>query len=176
MINVFYAKRTEFDSSSEMLKKILNERFSIFEYEIYQNENGKPFLRLQVSSLPALFFSVSHTKTAYFIAISDENIGIDAEECARKSDYAPILRKFHESERLLVKTNKDFLILWTAKESIIKWLGGTIAKDLKKICYIDGTATLNGLELPLQITQGEFYDHYLSLCSEKNETPHFEKL
>ena len=176
MINVFYAKRTEFDSSSEMLKKILNERFSIFEYEIYKNENGKPFLRLQVSSLPSLFFSVSHTKTAYFIAISDENIGIDAEECARKSDYAPILRKFHESERSLVKTDKDFLMLWTAKESIIKWLGGTIAKDLKKLCYVNNKVTFGGLELPLQITESENFEHIVSVCSEKREPPCFESI
>ena len=176
MINVFYAKRAEFDSSSEMLKKILNERFSIFEYEIFKNENGKPFLRLQDSSLPPLFFSVSHTKTAYFIAVSDENIGIDAEECARKISYAPILQKFHEAERVFVKNDLDFLRLWTAKESAIKWLGGTIAKDLKKLCYVNNKVTFSGLELPLQITESEIFEHIVSVCSEKREFPCFESI
>ena len=51
MLTIFYARREEFTSSSEILKKILNDRFSIFEYEIFKNENGKPFLRLENSSL-----------------------------------------------------------------------------------------------------------------------------
>ena len=176
MINIFYAQRTEFDSSSEMLKKILNDRFSIFEYEIFKNENGKPFLRLESSTLPGLFFSVSHTKNAYFIAISDENIGIDAEQCSRKSNYTTILRNFPEPERTIVKNDTDFLQLWTAKESTIKWLGGTIAKDLKKISYLNGKITFNGLQLPLRITHVEFFEHIVSVCTVKAETPCFERL
>ena len=176
MINVFYAKRNEFNSSSEMLKKILNDRFSVFEYEIFKNENGKPFLRFSSPTASSLFFSVSHTPAAYFIAVSDGNIGIDAEECTRKLDYPPILRKFPEIERESIKSDKDFLILWTVKESVIKWLGGTIAKDLKKICYMNRKTTFNGLEIPLKITQKQLYEHYVCVCSEKNEDPHFEKL
>ena len=176
MVKIFYAKRTELNSSSEMLKKILSERFSIFEYEIFKNENGKPFLRLENPALPPLFFSVSHTRTAYFVAVSDENIGIDAEQCSRKTNYASILRKFPEPEQAIVKNDTDFLQLWTAKESMIKWLGGTISKDLKKLSYLNGKVTYNGLELPLRITQTTFYEHIVSVCTEKTESPCFEKL
>ena len=177
MVNIFYAKRTEFDSSYEMLKRILNERFSIFEYEIFKNENGKPFLRLEnATSAASLFFSVSHTKSAYFIAISDKNIGIDAEKCSRITHYASILRKFPEPEQSIVENDTDFLRLWTAKESTIKWLGGTIAKDLGKLGYLNGQVTFNGLELPLHITQMQLFEHIVSVCTEETETPCFEKL
>ena len=133
-------------------------------------------MRLENSSLPPLFFSISHTKTAYFIAVSDENIGIDGEEISRKTNYAPILEKFHAHERNLIKTDEDFLTFWTAKESIIKWLGGAISKDLKKVCYVNNKVTYNGLELPLYVTQIKLYDHVLSVCSEKAEKPQFEKV
>lgn len=176
MLKIFYAKQKDYSSSSELLKKILNEYFSISEYEIFKNENGKPFLTFENAQIERLFFSVSHTDFAYFIAVSSENIGIDAEPTTRTPNYLPILQKFSVEERETIFNSSDFLKLWTVKESAIKWLGGSIAKDLKKIVYINKTLTLNGLELPISVIEIEFFDHFLSICKEKVESPIFQAL
>ena len=176
MLDIFYAPKTDFTSSAQMLKKILNERFSVFEYEIYKSENGKPFLSLKKQETTPLFFSVSHTDTAYFIAFSNENIGIDAEPLSRKTNYAPILKKFAAEERNFVQNDKDFLLLWTAKESAIKWLDGTIAKDLKKLTYVNKMLTLNGLQLPLKVYEFEFFEHVITVCKETATLATFHKL
>lgn len=169
MINVFYAELEKYSSSSELLKKILNDKFSIFEYDISKNENGKAFLLIKEASLQPLFFSVTHTDSAYFIAISTDNVGIDAEPVSRKIDYLPILKKFNCFERERISNSSDFLKLWTVKEATIKWLGGSIAKDLKRLAYIDGKVTLDCLELPVFIEETELFGHFVSICKEKEE-------
>ena len=176
MLKVFYAKRKDYFSSTELLKKILSEYFSIFEYTITKNENGKPFLVFENSQLKQLFFSVTHTNLAYFIAISNENIGIDAEPTSRKTNYSSILQKFPMEERERVSNTSDFLKLWTVKEATIKWLGGSIAKDLKKLAFIEKKLTLNGLELPISIQEIEVCEHFISICKEKTEIPSFYNL
>ena len=176
MLKVFYANRRDYSSSTELLKKILNEYFSIFEYTISKNENGKPFLSFKNTQMKQLFFSVSHTDIAYFIAISNENIGIDAEPVSRKPNYLPILQKFAVEERERIFSVSDFLKIWTVKEATIKWLGGSIAKDLKKIAYIENKLTINGLELPISIQEIEFFDHFISICKETSESPTFQSL
>jgi phosphopantetheinyl transferase len=175
MLNVFYAKRNDFSSSLELLKKILNDHFSIFEYSIFKNENGKPFLK--ISSYPKqLFFSVSHTSCAYFIAICNENVGIDAEPVSRTPNYSPILQKFPQTEREEILSVADFLKHWTVKESTIKWLGGSIANDLKKLGYIDKKLTLDGLDLPIYVKQIELFGHFICITKEKAETPLFQQI
>ena len=174
---IFYAKKTTFPTSKEFLSFILREKLNIVNFEIEKNENGKPFLILPSnSSYFPLFFSVTHTKENYFIAISNENVGIDAELLNRAPNYLPILSKFSQAERDEIQNTQDFLKFWTIKESAIKWLGGSIAYDLQKLSYEKGLLKYKELELPLKITQIEVDSHVLTVCSATEQNWHYERI
>ena len=162
---IFYAPKIDFPSSKDCIDRIMKQRFHIQDFSLYKNENGKPFLTIPSTDSP-FFISVTHTKSEYFIAFSSQNVGIDAEKLDRTVDFLPILKKFPLAEREEISTNLDFLRHWTAKESAIKWLGGSIAKDFNRLLYRNKEIFLNGLKLPVAITQKEILGHVVSVCQE----------
>lgn len=87
------------------------------------NENGKPFL---AGEDKALYFSISHCKSAIVVAVADEPIGIDVESI-RKVDDSLIERTMNEQEQHYIRAAKQpqraFTALWTKKEAILKWIG-----------------------------------------------------
>ena len=147
MEKIFYADCTAHENSELVVKRILEKYYDIPNANIVRNEQGKPFLENS-----PLFFSVSHTQNKRFIAVADENIGIDAEWLNREVDYLPIVKKFDGEERREIQSKIDFLYHWTAKESAVKWLGGSIARDLYKLRYIKGTLYYGEIPLPVQIS------------------------
>ncbi len=166
MEKIFYSDNTKLPSSEYAVKKILTEYFGIDAPVLARNENGKPFLKNPDGK--RLFFSVSHTPLASFFAFSDENVGIDAESLQREVNYQSILKKFSDGERAEICNSVDFLKRWTVKESVVKWLGGTLARDLYKISYADRRLLYGAVELPVRITQLEFAKHAISVCSERD--------
>ena len=169
MEKIFYTNKCNYPSSEEAVKYLLKEYFGIANAEIVKNENGKPYL-VQQNDLP-LFFSISHTKDWLFIAFSRNNIGIDAECMDRKVDYQPIVKKFSLNEQKEIQTTPDFLHHWTAKESAIKWLGGSIAKDLNSLSFINGKLAYKGEQLPVKITFKNFENILLAICAESDLHP-----
>jgi phosphopantetheinyl transferase len=165
MEKIFYADKTAFPTSISAIEKILSTHFHVNAPKICRTENGKPYLE---SPKKQLFFSVSHTKDKLFIAFSNENVGLDAENLDRKVNYLPILRRFPIEERGEIECLEDFLRHWTAKESAVKWLGGTLAQDLSKITYTKGILRYKELELPLRLTTTVFQNYILSVCGEKD--------
>ena len=157
MEKIFYADNFS-NPSEEAVKEILSKIFGIDE-EIVRNENGKPYLKSE-----KLFFSVSHTKNRLFIAFSSENIGIDAEYKFRKTNYSALMKKLSIQEQNFVSSPLDFLRLWTKKESVVKYMGGSILKDLKKIVCLHDKAYFDGKELPCVLTELEFDGYILSVC------------
>lgn len=82
MDRIFYTEREWYPSTEKLIRKIFASRYAIKDAEIERGETGKPFLR----GTP-YFFSVTHSDRMYFIAVSDINVGIDAEPMNRKVDY-----------------------------------------------------------------------------------------
>lgn len=163
MKKIFYTKRSSFLSTKDAVEKILKDYFQISNTEILRTENGKPYL-----TQSPLFFSVSHTDDALFIAFCDENVGIDAENLDRNVDYLPILRKFHETERKEIRSKQDFLRHFTAIESGVKWLGGTLAKDFAYLRFVDKILYYKETPLPVCVTFKEVDGFILSIVSEKD--------
>lgn len=120
MEKIFYAETGAFGPTERVMRKIFSEYYGMREIEIVKSETGKPFL-----ARTPFFFSVTHTREVCFIAVSDENVGIDAELLSREIDYVPILSKFSAAEKAEIRSREDFLRHWTAKESVVKWLGGS---------------------------------------------------
>ena len=165
MEKIFFAESSAFPTSISAVEKILSTYFGISKAQICRTENGKPYLKNLENPL---FFSISHTKTGIFIAFSDENVGIDAERLDRDVRYQSILHKFPFEEREEITSCEDFLRHWTVKESAVKWLGGTLAHDLKKLSYINGILRYEQLELPIRVTTLLLQGHILSVCGEKD--------
>lgn len=165
MEKIFFVDKPEDITSVDVIEKILAEYFDVHNAKINRTENGKPYLE---NIDRRLFFSVTHTKKLLFIAFSDENVGIDSELLDREVHYENVLRRFLSEEREEINSTQTFLCHWTIKESAIKWLGGTIARDLEKISYVKGLLKYKQLELPIRVTTKIFEGHILSICSERD--------
>ena len=131
-----------------------------------RNENGKPFL--ENGGEYSLFFSVTHTADMLYIAVSDENVGIDAESLSRMPDFLPIVKKFDAEERAKIRSTSDFLYHWTAKESAVKWLGGSIARDLFKLRYVKEKIYYGEIELPAKLVFFKRNGILIAVCGERD--------
>ncbi len=165
MEKIFYAELSAYPNSQAALTYILEKYFALPSARLARTENGKPYLENIHSPL---HFSVSHTKTRLFIAFCDENVGIDAENGSRQVDLPPLLKRFPVEERAEIGSTEDFLRHWTAKEAAVKWLGGKLAHDLRKLAYIQGRLRYEQLELPVYLTSLRIGDCLLSVCSERD--------
>ncbi len=165
METIFYTDKSRYPSSVEFLKDVLIAHYGVENPLVDKTENGKPYLK---SPKRALFFSVSHTDDKLYAVFSDENIGLDVEKMDRTLDYLPIAKKFPFEERQEIADCQAFLRHWTVKESTVKWLGGTLAHDLKKLTYAKNRLYYGELELPLHILVKEFDGYFLTLCKERD--------
>lgn len=163
MEKIFHTKRNTFSSTDETLQYMFNRYFGISN-AIIVRDNGKPYL--QNSEPVSLFFSVTHTENELFIAISDKNVGIDAEKRTRLVTYEPIIKRFTFAEREEIQNTHDFLVHWTAKESAVKWLGGTLARDLYKLQYANGQLIHGQIPLPIKLCFFTYAECILAVCSE----------
>ena len=166
MEKIFYTDKSAYPDSQTAVQHVLSEYFNLKSVAMERNEHGKPFL-VNGREL-SLFFSVSHTKNKLFIAVSNENVGIDAEDISRQVDYLPILKRFSSEERKDIKTPADFLRHWVAKESAIKWLGGSIAHDLQKLRFVENRLYYGEIELPASLVFHSFESYILAICSERD--------
>ena len=140
MITLFCAERERFPDSENFIRYVFSERYALNGIKLEKTSNGKPYLTNAPYEI-----SLSHTKTHYFLAVSALPVGVDAEQLERNTDYAPILKKFTKKERDGVQNQRDFLSLWTAKESVIKLLGGTLSRDLRKtVCDLTAKSATFG--------------------------------
>lgn len=94
-------------------------------------ESGKPVLR----SHPEIHFSIAHSGSCSAVAISDEEIGLDAELIAC-APMKVMKRAFSPEETKQILTSEDanleFYRIWTRKEAYGKYLGSGISNDLLK--------------------------------------------
>lgn len=90
-----------------------------------KNESGKPLSK-------NAFFNVSHCEGMVVIALSDRNVGVDAERI-RTTDED--LRAYVSSpeEKAFMSTDEDFFSVWTAKESLVKAEGSGLPNKPNKI-------------------------------------------
>ena len=157
METIFYADSSAY-SSEARVKQILSRHFGIENATILRTKNGKPY----VENGP--FFSVTHTEKRTYIAVSKENVGIDAEALSRAVEYQTILKRFPEAEREEITNPQEFLTHWTVKESAVKFLGGTLAHDLKKLTFTQSRLTYENEPFPAGITLLKHDGFLLAVC------------
>ncbi len=78
------------------------------------------------------YFSLSHSNDYVVLGVSDSEIGVDIEmKRSRNPKLADYV--FSDSEKATLKEEMDFYRLWTSKESLVKYVGFGIDRDLKLI-------------------------------------------
>ncbi len=91
---------------------------------IERTEQGKPFFPEQ----PALHCSVTHSGGFWLCALSARPLGVDLER-ERPVDAVKLARRFFlpEEAAYLEERPEDFFLVWTAKESLVKYTGTGLA-------------------------------------------------
>ena len=120
------------------------------EYIIKRTENGKPYTDENI------FFSLSHTDGLTVCAVSDSEIGIDAEKIRPIKEKEKILLRFTD-EKPQVLTDEDFLKKWTAFESRVKYFGEKLA-----LCP-------NAKKKQINVQTISIGGYIVSICSQKEE-------
>ena len=121
-------------------------------YAIKCGVYGKPY----IDGNP-VFFSIAHSGNDGVILISDRQCGVDL-EVIKKRKTSALYRRLTERER--AEINEDYTLFlknWVAKESYIKYLGGTVAW-IKRLEYAGGVLYFDGKKADCDITVDTFED------------------
>ena len=114
--------RTGHDGGRELLAKLYREATGEALPEIAVTERGKPYF---VDS--PWQFSISHTHRRVFCALSQRNVGIDAEELDRNINLKLADKVLSESETAQFEKAQDkrraLLTFWVLKEAAVKLAG-----------------------------------------------------
>lgn len=117
-----------------LLKRALSD-CGIEDFSLRYGEHGKPYLADN-----AVYFNLSHSENTVICAVSEREIGVDAERVG-EVDLEIARRFFHRDEFALLENlptsmeKRDmFFRLWTLKESFVKALGNGILMPLDSFC------------------------------------------
>lgn len=122
MICVYIVAKSAFPTSESCIKHLLDRYHSLSSPVLLKTENGKPYVEGN-----AVYFSLSHTKEKYFVAVAPFPVGIDAERSDRV--IAPtVAKRYFNGEDF--PDPKSLLERWLKTESKVKYLGSTLAKEL----------------------------------------------
>ena len=154
-----------------LLLKLLEERFD--EKDILFNKNiyGKPFLITN-----RYFFNISHSHEKVAVGISDSEIGIDIEKILtpnfkiadkffnkQERDFI-----FSDNDQLLIK--KRFYIIWTLKESYLKYKGlglkGGLNSFIIEIIKPDKINLISETNLSHKLKYKEIDNYILAYCGQ----------
>jgi 4'-phosphopantetheinyl transferase len=109
--------------------------------EIHSGANKKPLLK-NISN-HHLHFNISHSGEWVVIAIGPLEVGVDLERINKGFSYQEIIEvAFNNEEKNFVQNSsqpeKDFYLLWTRKESLVKATAKGLDKDLIAVPSLDG--------------------------------------
>ena len=162
-------RRTSFFAGM-LFQKGLQEIYGIEkdDISISENENGKP----ELSTDPAIHFNISHSGKYVGVAFSDSDVGLDIEY---KDDRGGKIasRMFTEAERLFIESadnedekKKNFLVIWTRKESFLKYIGEGIRRPLNSFNVISGDSgmTYKDVDAGVIYETKEIGEYVYSIC------------
>lgn len=144
--------------SSAFVRRILEERYAIASPEFYRSENGKPYLRS-----PSLFFNVSHSGDLLGAAFSENEIGLDVQKRSPRVPPAVLARMTSAEQK------EDFYRVWTAKESYIKYRGGTLARMIGTLEYQNSVLYEAGERVQAVLYHCESDGCSVCICTQKSD-------
>lgn len=150
---------------------------------ILRGEKGKP----RLDGAPSFFFNVSHSGGCAVCAFDARPVGVDVEE-VRPARSRAAARCFSAEERAAIARAADpllaFFCVWTAKESVIKQRGSSLAADLRSLnvcdlslggsplsCTVSTYLWKRGTSRLLPAAKPDGANDILSLCPEQTAAP-----
>ncbi|MDE6597732.1 MAG: 4'-phosphopantetheinyl transferase superfamily protein [Clostridia bacterium] len=156
MTKLYFCRTSELQ---EKLKSVLSAQIG-GGYEIKRTDNGKPYIEGN-----PVFFSISHSGDDGVILICDAPCGVDL-EVLKDRKFDSYYKRLSARERAEIDGNlKVFLTNWVAKEAYIKYIGGTLAHDLKRLEYFDGTLFCGGKKADCEIRISNFDSAVCAVCT-----------
>lgn len=126
MTDIFYAPRL--GASRDFTARVLGEYYGFENVIFSRSAAGKPCCNQPI------FFSLSHTKEFFFLAVSQKETGIDAESLSRRGDFSAIISRLPAPERArALASPEEFLKIYTQREAIAKYLAKPVFSLLPKI-------------------------------------------
>ncbi len=103
--------------------------------EFAYSEHGKPFLEAR----PDIHFSISHTKNAILVAISNMPVGADVERLREPAEglLEKTMNPYEQEMIVCGEIAVAFTELWTQKEAVLKLEGTGILDDLHHVLCDD---------------------------------------
>lgn len=148
MVDIYYTYASA--DSEQFTRFILARYYNIPNAEICKTINGKPYLKKD-----RVFFNASHSKGLLALAVGKSEVGLDIESLTGKPRPA-VLNKFTSREKYEIVTTQDFYVHWTARESYIKYVAGSLAAMWrrvefygKRIYFLNKPAETNILQFTL---------------------------
>lgn len=170
--NTILDRSSEFVFSCDQQKFLIthaNLKFYLTEHlgeepVITKNSYGKPF----IINNPC-HFNLSHTKEWAFLAIHSHSIGVDIEAYQRiESD--PFWISYRERELM---AERPLILLWCAKEALIKAIGCGFSRPLPSFIHIDcpqkDTYLFETESLKVFVYTHIIDQHVLAVCSGEEE-------
>lgn len=148
MIKLYYTFSNP--DSEVFIKRALGEYSGNYEFNIKRNKNGKPYADGDI------YFSLSHTDGLTVCAVSNKNIGADAEKLRNIKNKEKILSRY-TGEDFKKVSDEEFFQKWTEFESRVKYFGEKI------------TAFEKALKEKTFVTTFKMGEYIVSVCSEEEE-------
>ncbi len=177
--SLFYEKASavmQHEAAHRLLGESLSRVYGIKEYLLAYGKYGKPY----IENHPEIFFNISHCRGMAVCAVSDREIGVDA-ELIRPYNGKASRRIFSENEIEFVSespgSGEAFFRLWTLKEALGKAFGTGIFSGLTAHEFIFENGIPVCRTVPEKIfTQKILFGKWvISVCSETPEN-NFENI
>ncbi|MGF1578359.1 MAG: 4'-phosphopantetheinyl transferase family protein [Gemmataceae bacterium] len=156
-------------------------------WEFATGDRGKPKIA-GPQATESLYFNLTHTRGLVACAVARQEVGIDAECLTRRINPKLAERYFAPFEQNYLKqlpasqVNREFLKIWTLKESYIKALGAGLSRGLDDFWFRfqPGLSPELCVEEPLaeESSRWMFYveeslssDHVVSVAASRNLEP-----
>lgn len=116
-----------------LLCKALREVYGINEPPTFEySEHGKP----SIVGHPEIYFNLSHCRSVAACVVASSPVGVDVEDVREfKESLARYVLNDDEYAAVMSSSSpdKEFIRLWTMKESYLKLTGEGITRDLKTV-------------------------------------------
>lgn len=156
MVDIYYTSATT--DSEKFTKFILSRYYNIRDPQISKTIHGKPFLKND-----KVFFNASHSKGLLALAVAKSEIGLDIESLSGKARPA-VLSRFTARERYEIVTLADFYTHWTARESYIKYLAGSLAELWRRVEFYGKQIYFLGKPADVNVLQFCLDGYSFSIC------------
>jgi len=141
----FYEDQRDYAAAHSLLRHTLSKHHSgrgPSDWHFEKDAFGKPYIVGSDGELPAMEFSLSHTRGLVACAISSARVGIDVERIRQNFDYEDIaLSNFSQEEIKALEQlptnvrNNRILELWTLKEAFLKAIGRGLSVNLDSMWF-----------------------------------------